>query len=321
MKRLLALSAVVLVAGCSFGVYDVPLPGGADLGDRPYRVTVEFADVLDLVPQSGVKVGDVPVGRVDRVELADDGRTARVTLLVNGNTPLPANAVARLRQSSVLGEKFVELDAPAQPAQARLADGAVIPLARTNRNPEVEEVLGALSLLLTGGGVAQLENISRELNAAFHGNEPEIRSLLATMNTFVSGLDARRGEITRVLEKADAFAARLAGRRGDIANLIDNLGGGIAVLAQQREAFVRMLTSLGSLAEVGTTTVNRAKEDLLADLRALEPTLRKLTESGQNLPQAMEILLTFPFTDPVLDGIKGDYLNLYLTLDTATGGR
>ena len=94
------------------GVYDLPLPGGADLGDHPYRVNAQFEDVLDLVPQAGVKVNDVPVGRVERIDLAQDGWTAEVTVLVNGDVELPANAFAKLRQSSLLGEKFVELAQP-----------------------------------------------------------------------------------------------------------------------------------------------------------------------------------------------------------------
>ena len=61
----------------------------------------------------------------------------------------------------------VELAPPAgEPARGRLGDGAVIPLARTNRNPQVEEVLGALSLLLNGGGVGELRGIVDELNTA-----------------------------------------------------------------------------------------------------------------------------------------------------------
>src|SRR5690606_27950394 len=65
--RIAALTAgVLLLAGCGGfrGAYSLDLPGGADLGDDPYTVTVQFLDVLDLVPQSGVRVADVPVGRV-----------------------------------------------------------------------------------------------------------------------------------------------------------------------------------------------------------------------------------------------------------------
>ncbi|WP_323844957.1 MlaD family protein [Allosaccharopolyspora coralli] len=134
------LVASSLVAGCGIGgfsgLYNAPLPGGADLGDDPYRVQAEFADVLDLVPQAAVKVNDVPVGRIERVGLSDDNSTALVTMLVNGNVRMPETASAKLRQSSLLGEKFVELAAPApeqpQPAaspgtDAMLTDGSRIP--------------------------------------------------------------------------------------------------------------------------------------------------------------------------------------------------
>ena len=57
----------LVLSGCS--VYDVPLPGGADTGDNPMKVTVMFRDVLDLVPQSTVKVDDVTVGKVNAIKL------------------------------------------------------------------------------------------------------------------------------------------------------------------------------------------------------------------------------------------------------------
>jgi len=55
-RLVLALTAAVVVSGCSFSGTDLPLPGGADVGDDPYEVTIEFRDVLDLVPQSAVRV-------------------------------------------------------------------------------------------------------------------------------------------------------------------------------------------------------------------------------------------------------------------------
>ncbi|RZS29434.1 phospholipid/cholesterol/gamma-HCH transport system substrate-binding protein [Herbihabitans rhizosphaerae] len=318
------IAAVALVAagatGCG-GLYEVPLPGGADLGDRPYRITVQFRDVLDLVPQSGVKINDVAIGRVETIELASDGRLANAHLVLNGSARLPGNAVARLRQSSVLGEKFIELDSPGDAASGSLADGATIPVGRTNRNPEIEEVFGALSMLLNGGGVGQLQQINRELNAALGGNEKEIKSVLANLRTFVGGLDEHRGEIVRALQGMDKLAASLGGRKDAIGNLIDNLGPGVKVLADQRVAFTTMLQSLNKLSTVAVDTIRRSKDDLVADLRAMEPILRKLLESGDRLPKAMELLLTFPFPDSALDAIKGDYLNAYLRLHARTGSQ
>ncbi|SEP87095.1 phospholipid/cholesterol/gamma-HCH transport system substrate-binding protein [Lentzea xinjiangensis] len=327
--RLVAgLTALLLVSGCGSGgfdgVYNLPLPGGADVGDHPYRVKAQFKDVLDLVPQAGVKVNDVPVGRVERIDLGADGWTAEVTMLVNGDVQLPANAFAKLRQSALLGEKFVELGKPAQDEQAqppagRLADNAVIPLSRTNRNPEVEEVFGALSMLLNGGGVAQLQNITKELNAALEGNEEELRSLLGNLNTFVGELDEHKAEIVRAVDSINRLAGTLAQQREKIAVALTGLEPGLRVLAEQRTQLVTLLQSLSRLSDVAVDTVNRSRDDIVADLKALQPTLTKLAQSGQNLPKALELMLTYPFPDEAVDGIKGDYTNAFIDLDLNLG--
>ena len=59
---IVALAAALSLGGCGFSPYELPLPGGADLGDDPYEVKVDFRDALDLVPQSAVRVNDVSVG-------------------------------------------------------------------------------------------------------------------------------------------------------------------------------------------------------------------------------------------------------------------
>ncbi|MEV6633698.1 MCE family protein [Actinoplanes sp. NPDC051470] len=322
MRRLLVLPVVLaLLSGCSFsGAADLPLPGGADLGDHPYRVVADFADVLDLVPHAAVRVNNVPVGRVSKIELPDGSWTARVTMEVNGSVHLPANAVARLHQSSLLGEKYVQLAGPADGSGAgTLSDGAEIPLSRTNRNPEVEEVLGALSMLLNGGGIAQLRTITVELNDALDGNEPEIRALLTNIDTLMSNLDAHRKDITAAIDGLNRFAGTLAQRDRQIGTILDDLSPGLRVLEQQRGELVTMLQSLDSLSRTAVDTIERSQADVVADLKLLEPVLRQLSNAGQTLPQALQILLTYPFTDAALDAIKGDYLNAYLSLVAAPG--
>jgi phospholipid/cholesterol/gamma-HCH transport system substrate-binding protein len=317
--RVLLLAVLLLVSGCGAGgfngVYNLPLPGGADLGDHPYRVRVQFADVLDLVPQAGVKVNDVPVGRVDQIDVAEDGWTAEVVLLVNGDVALPANAAASVRQSSLLGEKFVELRTPSvESAAGELVDNDVIPRERTNRNAEIEEVFGALSLLLNGGGVGQFQQIAKEVNNALAGNEEGIRSLLSNMDSFIGELDSHRNEITRALTSLNRLAGTVAAQRGRITGVLKDLGPGIDVLTQQREDLVGMLKSLDNLSTVAVDTVNKSKDDIVADLKALAPTLRSLAAAGEKLPQSFELLLTYPFTDVAAQAIKGDYLNVFVEL-------
>ncbi|MDQ7802290.1 MCE family protein [Amycolatopsis sp. A133] len=320
-----ALAGVLVLAGCSDGgfngLYGTPLPGGADVGDHPYHVTALFTDVLDLVPQSSVKVNDVAVGRVDKITLTPDTRSALVVMTVNGDIALPANARAELKQSSLLGEKFVELGVPtAEAASGKLGDGAQIPLGRTNRNPEVEEVLGALSLLLNGGGVEQIQKISHELNDALSGNEPEIRALLSRVDELATQLDGHKTEILRAIDGLGKLSHTLTGQTQNLTNALDNLAPGLKVVTDQRDQLVAMLNALNTLSGVAVDTVTKSRDQLVANLRALQPTLAKLGEAGQNLPNALQILLTYPFPDYAGNVIKGDYANVEanvnLDLDT-----
>ncbi|MGW6538198.1 MCE family protein [Streptomyces sp. NPDC055011] len=330
-----ALGAVPAVPVRFDGIEDLPLPGGADLGDHPYTVTAELADVLSLVPQAAVKVNDVAVGRVTAIELDPATWSARVTLKINGEVRLPADTGARVEQSSLLGEKYVQLVAPpsagtaartgVRQAAARresagpLADGAVIPLARTSRDTEVEEVFGALSLLLNGGGVNQLKTITRELNAALGGREPQVRSMLERVDTLVTNLDAHRGDITRALDGLNRLSTTLAGRKKDVGTILTDLSPGLKTLENQRGSLLTMLRALDTLSGVAVTTVEASKKDMVADLKALAPTLTALADAGADLPASLQVLLTYPFTDEVLKGVKGDYLNTYLHLAAAPG--
>jgi phospholipid/cholesterol/gamma-HCH transport system substrate-binding protein len=296
------------------GVYDLPLPGGAAGGNDVYRVTVEFADVLDLVPQSAVKVNDVTVGAVEDVSL--DGWHARVRVRLLDSVRLPDNAVAELRQTSLLGEKFVSLGPPpGVKGTGRLTDGDTIPLRRSGRNPEVEEVFSALSLVLNGGGVAQLKTINVELTKAMEGHEADIKGAIAELDTFIGGLDEHKSEIVRALDGLDRLSALLEAQKRDIAVAIEDLGPGLKVLADQREQLTAMLTALSDLGRVGTRVINASKADTVANLRALDPILTRLSEAGDNLPGALEMLVTYPFPRAATGAVKGDFTNLRITAD------
>jgi phospholipid/cholesterol/gamma-HCH transport system substrate-binding protein len=297
---------LLLLSGCGFhGASSFNLPGGADVGDHPYTVKVEFLDVLDLVPQSGVRVADVPVGRVDSIDLDDKDWTAVVTITVNGDVELPANAVAAIQQSSLLGEKYVELAAPGnEPPRGRLGNDARITLDRTNRNVEVEELLGALSLVLNGGGLAQLQTINRELGDALDGRESQIKNTLTQLDTFIGGLDQQRAEINRALDRANELAGTLAARTATIRNALDTIGPGLDVINQQRDLLVSMLEGLARLGDVGTRVINQASADTVEDLRLLQPILTQLAAAGPNLGRSLELLLTYPFPDSSLTAMN-----------------
>jgi phospholipid/cholesterol/gamma-HCH transport system substrate-binding protein len=310
---LLAPALLLALSGCR-GAYDLPLPGGVAGHGDVYRVTVQMDDVLDLVPQSAVKVGDVTVGSVESISLK--GWTAQVVVRLKRSVRLPDNATAQLQQTSLLGEKYVSLQAPSDAAPVgRLSDGDVIPVSRTGRDTDVEEVLGALSMLLNGGGVGQLKIIETELNKALGGNESAVRDLLSKLDVLIGQLDSQKSEINRAITSIDKLAARLATQKQDIATALDDLPGGLKVLADQRKQLTGLLTALSHLGTVGSRVIRASRADTVANLQDLRPVLTALDDAGDALPASLQLLLTYPFPDSAVDGVKGDYTNLWVTAD------
>jgi phospholipid/cholesterol/gamma-HCH transport system substrate-binding protein len=329
----------LLLSGCGFSPYKLPLPGGADLGSHPYTVKVQFRDVLDLVPQSAVRVNDIAVGKVTDVQL--NGWTAVVTVKLNGDSKLPDNTEATIRQTSLLGEKFVSLAPPKTGATGTLDDGDTIPLDRSGRNPEIEEVLGAASLLFNGGGLEKTNTIVRELNDALGGNEPQVKELINSTTSLISQLDDNKDAVLTSLEKINRLAVATNEQKSAITGALDDLPAALRVVNGQRDDLVKLLDSLSRLSDVATGVIHDSKADTVANLRALVPTLTNLTKAGDDLAYATKALLTYPFsdgfvgntyakaagtcedptaenklTDPVKEGACfGDFANLSLGLD------
>ncbi|MEU7764140.1 MCE family protein [Nocardia sp. NPDC049190] len=316
----LGLSAALVTSCAADGIYSIPLPGGADVGDHPIHIDIQFDDVLDLVPQSAVKVEGVPVGRIEEITIGKDQWTATVRAVVNASVDLPANAHAEVRQSNLLGEKFIELSGPAtDPDSAKLGNGSVIPVDRTRHATEVEQVLGALSLLLNGGGIAQLQPIVTELNNTFGGREDRVRSLLEQANTLIDGLNKQVDDITRALDGLDVLSNRVSRQTEQIGKILDELPQGIAILAEQRPQLVGLLAQLDRLGQAGLDVLNTSKDDLIRDLTSLRPTLQELGRSAPDLVTALPLIPTYPFPDSALESTFGGQVNTWLSVDLQIG--
>lgn len=325
LKALLLLVTVLLLSGCEFSVYKLPLPGGADVGDNPITVEVVFPDVLDLVPQSTVKVNDVTVGKVTEIDL--ENYQARVTMDLRDGLGLPDNTLAEIRQTSLLGEKFVSLAAPENP-EGELSNGDVIGVESTNRNPEVEEVLGAMSLLLNGGGVAQLKTIASELNNALEGREDSARSVLNQIRVFARELDENKADIVDAIESLNRLAVTANQQTDDIERALDNLPAALRSLDRQRNDLVKMLQALNELGDVGTDVIRASKAATIDTLEQLQPVLTQLANTGDDFANAFHVFLTYPFVDEVVGRDPsvarnlhmGDYTNLSVQIDVRLGG-
>ena len=167
---------------------------------------------------SRVRVGDVTVGNVEKIEL--QGWHALLTLRLNGDVELPENSTAAVGQTSLLGSLHVELAPPKDvPPVGRLHQGSLIPLSSGKFYPSTEQALSAVSLLLNNGGIGQIQEITESLSKAFAGREDDLRSLIQQLDYFVAYLNDQTGDIISATESLNNLVGQIAaaeagGRQG-----------------------------------------------------------------------------------------------------------
>ncbi|WP_050067218.1 MCE family protein [Rhodococcus sp. RD6.2] len=312
----IAVATMIAVSGCEWsGLNSVPLPGAAGRGEDSFSVTIEMPDVTTISPNSPVLVADVTVGSITAIET--DNWHAKVTVSLDNSVALPANSVARIGQTSLLGSKHIALAPPSDvPPEGHLEEGAVIPLASASVYPTTEEALTALSVVLNGGGLAHVQTITTELNNTLGGREESVRDLLSQLDSLSATLDGQRDAMVRTMANLDGFAGDIASQREVLGRALDALDPAMTVLAQQRGDLTAALASVDRFGAVGTDLARRSREDLKANLEALEPTLEQVVAAGPTLIDNLGNLTTFPFPQVTIDqGMRGDYANLWVVVD------
>lgn len=302
----------VLVSGCGYkDVYSLPLPGGAGGGSGSYSVSVEFADAGNLVPRESCRSNDVPIGTITSISITPDLH-ARVVCKISGSVNLPANTTATIATTSLLGEAYVALGPPPGIApRGVLAHGSQVSDTDSHTDPDVEEILGSLSAILNNGDIADLQNITQELNNALAGRESDVRALLADLRSFTGTLNHHRRQITAALDGLNHLGTTLAAQRKTLGQALDSVPAGIKVLNDERPALVQALRQLSSLSRVGTRVINASRANTVADLKLLTPTLSGLAKDGKEIASALELIPDFPFPRNSLAGIKGDFAGFY----------
>lgn len=312
-----SIAATLALSGCGYsGANQLPLPTGVDLGSNPYTVYIRFDDVQDLARRATVRTNDVPIGTVDSIRR--DGWEAIVKIRLAADVVLPSGTRATVEQTGLLGEKFVALHGAYRNAQrpsSAIRAGATIGIESTASGAEVENVLGALSLLLNGGGLSQLKTIAAELHQALGSNDVDARAFLRQLDAFATTMDRSRTKIVSSMENLDRLTATLNRERRVVKTALDDIAPALQEVGDQQDELTEMLRALTKFSDTGTRVIAATRDDLVANLRALQPTLSALARTGDDLPQALETILSYPFPDEALDAAKGDYVNAQIEIN------
>lgn len=316
MKRVLAAFVVCLVVagGCS-------LPGRKT---GSLTITATFTDVGDLVENHAVQVADVRVGSVTKIELTPDFH-AKVTMSVD-DVHLPADAVAELRQTSLLGEKFIELrpcDASAahldngcQPSNTKLGDDGHtdIPLDRTSEAPELEFVTDQAVRLLGGVAANDVAALVDTGSVGFAGRGPELKGLVDDLSIVSSGLADQTNNIQSIIDGLDKATSTVAGDSVALDQLLVNLSDTTTLLANNRQQLVDTLAALTRVVQAQNDEVfDPYVQQVNLQVQQVDAILGKITEGRQEISVLLDWVNNFVYRVPL--AIPHQFAQVYAWFD------
>lgn len=235
MKRLIGLMIVALLvfSACSSPEVDT--------------IEARFDDVADLFPQAPVMFADISVGKVTEISL--DGTEALVTIELDGDADVPANVIARVRRTSVLGERLIDLIVPEgeQASAAALEDGDVI--AETETRPDLENLVVEGNDVLGAVGASQIATMIDEGARGFGGNGEELGQILINFRDITGTFNKNSGMIKSLIRNIDDFNQVVATKADDHARAVVNTADALRVLDEES---VKLTDAISSLARLAT---------------------------------------------------------------------
>ena len=318
--RILGLAVVALtsvLSGCAswHGLNSLPMPGAGGDGPGSYVVQAQLPDVNNIQPNSRVRVGDVTVGNVTKIERQD--WHALVTMRLDGDVDLPANATAKIGQTSLLGSLHIELARPvAEAPEGKLHEGSLIKLSSGGAYPSTEQTLSAISLLLNGGGLGQIQDITAAFSKAFAGRERDLRSLLEQLDVFTMKANDQTDDIIAASSSLNHLVGQFADQKPVIDKAVKVIPDALAVLRDERSKLVDAIDLLGKFSALAADSANQTKENLVKELKELGPVLKSLADAGPALTRSLSFYSTFPFPkEYITKWFRGDYANLTAIVD------
>ncbi|WP_269432130.1 virulence factor Mce family protein [Mycobacterium nebraskense] len=313
---LLVALTMVAPAGCGWrGLNSVALPGTAGRGPGAFTIQAQLPDVGTLEQNSRVQVGDVTVGNVARIER--QGWHALLTIRLDGDVDLPANATATIGQTSLLGSLHVELAPPTDvPPRGRLKEGSLISLSSAGSYPSTEQTLAAISLLLNGGGIGQIQDITQSLSTALAGRADDLRSLIAQLDTFTGHVAGQTGDIIAAAESLNNLVGQFADQKPVMDRALTTIPAALRTLADERQTLVEALDQFGKFSALVADSARQTKDTLVKELNDLAPVLESLANAGPAMTRALSLLATYPFPkETISKWARGDYANLTAIID------
>jgi phospholipid/cholesterol/gamma-HCH transport system substrate-binding protein len=259
-----------------------------DDGSDRVHATTTFEDVADLADGAPVFMADVRIGNVDSIRLDDHGTQATLELSFDRSAGVPAEVEARLRRTSPLGEKFVELR-PLTDEQdpPLLEDGAVIEQATVV--PDFEDVVASGTDVFAALGASELASLLDEGARGFGGQGAHIHTVLGNFSDLIGGYADNTGEIRTLIQSIDDLASATGPAAQSHARALSQLAVTTRILDDQSTQLLDLVDSLSELSRQGGDILREHFEHITHQIQGL----RSVVRAVRNGQAGLENLLAY----------------------------
>lgn len=274
------------------------------------QIIGQFRQVGDLVKNANVQASDVVIGTIDDIKLVGsptDGYHADVTMCLNPGEKVASDVRAVVRTTSLLGEKFVDLQEKSS-GPPYLQQGDVLSLDQTGKSAELEDVFARLAAILGTGDLEDLNHFTHSQAVILKGHVADLRTLLTELDRFTGTLAQRRGQIASAIDHLDNVAQSVLDNSPVLQKFLRSFAGSSSVLSAQRHALQNLLFSLDRFSSISLQLLNATEGGLNKQFSDLRPVLRTLVASSQNLETTLQTLAVFSTRWP--QSMPGSYLQL-----------
>ena len=291
---LLAAATISLTAACSLDPTRLPVPG-AYTPHHSYRLKIQFSSVLNLPARAKVDSGGIQIGVLDHVQL--DGATAVAYVDMSGDSKLPTNTRAELRQATPLGDIYIALLPPEDRADhnsgALLRDGDTIPLRNTAPADNVEDVLRSVSNVVAGGAIGTLQSTVVNVNKAFPKDPAELTRIQRTLGGVLNDLAANQDTIDGILSSMENITTNLAANTEVFNRLVTEGPPKLEGLSAVTVAILKVVGDSKDIGSLGGELLNPITGDLIQMLSYITPMVGTLATVDTTIPVLADKLIAF----------------------------
>ena len=308
-KRAPSTTQLLVITGFALSCFGILLflwvtfGGPTPFRAKTYEVKVPFSEATQLAEQSDVRISGVNVGKVQKIELAPNGKQALATAAIDAQyAPLPESTRAILRTKTLLGETYIELT-PGDRQDPELEDGGTLPEANVAQSVQLDEIFRTFNAQTRAAFQEWMQEAAVAINGQGQNLSYALGSLEPTLTEFGNlfrVLDSQRLAVGQLFRNGATTFSALRGRQGEVADLIQSSNAVFQTTAQRNRDIEALFRAFPTFLDESRLTFARLKGfSLNAD-----PLMRQLVPAAEELsPTLISISKLAPEAKGFFEGL------------------